>query len=239
MTFQTPEFNPPAVNLPRCIIVLTIILVGIHTILELNLLPFIREDTIVLNFAYIPYFANNYWTYISYAFLHGSWTHLFVNIVWMLAFGAAVAWRFGNTRFLLYSAVCAIAGALFHLITHIGEIIPTIGASAVISGHMAGAIRFISLTGGPLGGFRGASPTKYKVPSMSLKEAFSNPQILIFLAVWFGVNLVLGIAGSALTAGGGGIAWQAHIGGFLAGLLLFDFFDPIGKKDRFTGYGEF
>ncbi len=238
MSFQTPQPNPPAVNLPKCIVVLSSILFGIHAILEFNLLPFVHANSILLQFSFSPYHATEYWTYITYAFLHGSWTHLFVNIIWMIAFGSAIAWRFGNVRFLLYSAVCAVAGALFHLITHFGDIAPTIGASAAISGHMAGAIRFISLSGGPLSGFRGVNSEKYKFPAVSLKQAFSDPQILFFLAVWFGLNFLIGVVGSALTPIGGSIAWQAHIGGFVAGLFLFDFFDPIKKKSLFTGNEE-
>ena len=237
MSFQTPRPKQPAVNLPKSIIMLSVVMIGIHIILSFRLLPFADPNAILIQFSFIPYHATEIWTYITYAFLHGSWMHLFVNIFWMAAFGSAIAWRFGNTRFLVYSAVCAVGGAVFHLITHLGELVPTVGASAAISGHMAGAMRFIFLAGGPLGGFRGNNVSSYQIPAISLKESFSNPQILTFLAVWFGLNLLIGLVGSAFILGSS-IAWQAHIGGFLVGLLLFDFFDPIKRNPEITGYSE-
>ena len=59
--------------------------------------------------------------------------------------------------------------------------------------------------------------------------ALRNPRVLIFLALWFGLNLLFGIGGMGLVAEGQSVAWQAHIGGFVAGLLLFSAFDPIGR----------
>ena len=229
--------SQPAINLPKSIIVLSVILFGIHSVLSFELIPFLNSNEILIQFSFIPYHADEFWTYITYAFLHGSWPHLFINIFWMVAFGSAIAWRFGTARFLIYSAICAVAGAVFHLITHFGEIVPTVGASAAISGHMAGAIRFIFLSGGPLNSFRSKNISSYQVPAISLKDSFSDPQILMFLAVWFGMNLLVGLGGSAFTLGSS-IAWQAHIGGFLVGLLLFGIFDPVKSTTRLTGYEE-
>ena len=57
------------------------------------------------------------WTLLTYAFLHGSWTHVFLNTIWLLAFGPPVARRFGSTRFLIFMAVTAIASALAHWVS--------------------------------------------------------------------------------------------------------------------------
>jgi len=67
------------------------------------------------------------------------------------------------------------------------------------------------------------------VPALSLTRALRNTRVLGFLAVWFGVNLVFGIGSIAIGAEGASVAWQAHIGGFLAGLLLFSLFDPVSR----------
>jgi membrane associated rhomboid family serine protease len=59
-----------------------------------------------------------------------------------------------------------------------------------------------------------------------------NPRVIAFLAVWFGVNIIFGIGSIAIGADGASVAWQAHIGGFFAGLLLFSLFDPVPRIQR-------
>ncbi len=83
------------------------------------------------------------WTFVSYAFLHANFSHLFFNLVWLLAFGPPIARRFGALRFLIFCAATAAAGAAAHLVTHLGELAPMIGASAAVSGAMAAAMRFV------------------------------------------------------------------------------------------------
>ncbi len=101
---------------------------------------------------------------------------------------------------------------------------PWSGASAVVSGAMAAAVRFAFTAGGPLGPMgHGRSPHG---PAVSLMEAFREPRVLVFVAVWVGLNLVFGVAVSPPGAEGMEVAWQAHMGGFFAGLLLFSLFDP-------------
>jgi membrane associated rhomboid family serine protease len=65
------------------------------------------------------------------------------------------------------------------------------------------------------------------VPALSLTRSLRDPRVLGFLAVWFGVNIVFGVGSIAIGSEGASVAWQAHIGGFLAGLLLFSLFDPV------------
>ena len=167
------------------------------------------------------------WTFVTYAFIHGDITHLAMNSVWFLPFGSAVARRFGNLRVLGYFVVTAAAGALLHLVTHRGDLMPMIGASAAVSGFMAGAIRFAFQRGGPLTMFRSEEPAAYLVPAAPLSFALRDPRILVFLLAWFGLNLFFGIGSIGLPGSEQSIAWQAHIGGFVAGLLLFSLFDPV------------
>src|SRR5882724_9525513 len=68
-----------------------------------------------------------------------------------------------------------------------------------------------------------------KVPALSLGRALRNGRVLGFLAVWFGVNIIFGIGSIAIGADGASVAWQAHIGGFFAGLVLFSLFDPVPR----------
>jgi len=172
------------------------------------------------------------WTFVTYAFIHGDITHLAMNSIWFLPFGSAVARRFGNVRVAGFFVTTAAAGALAHLIAHRGELGPMIGASAAVSGFMAGAIRFAFQRGGPLTMFRREDPAAYLVPAAPLSVALRDPRILVFLLAWFGLNLLFGVGSVSLPGGEQSIAWQAHIGGFVAGLVLFSLFDPVPAQPK-------
>ena len=96
-----------------------------------------------------------------------------------------------------------------------------IGASASISGFMAAAMRFVFQRSGPLGSIGRNDPEAYRVPALPLTAVLRDPRVLAFLGVWFGLNLLFGLGSLSLDGGEQQIAWQAHIGGFLAGLLAF------------------
>jgi membrane associated rhomboid family serine protease len=239
----------PLFNIPSVIVALLALLALVHGAREW-LLSEDQDIWLVYTFAFVPArydasivlggvlpggFGAEIWTFVTYSLLHGSWTHLLVNAVWLLAFGSAVARRFGAMRFLAFFAVTAAAGAVMHLITNAGSPAPMIGASASISGAMAAAMRFAFQRGGPLGFMRGGDDESYRVPALPLSGVFRDSRVLIFLAVWFGINLLFGLLSTPMTGANEVVAWQAHIGGFLAGLLLFTWFDP---KPDFPQYGE-
>src|SRR5260370_14172227 len=120
-----------------------------------------------------------------------------------------------------FFAATGAAGALTHLVTHWGELMPMIGASAAVSGFMAGAIRFAFQRGGPLTMFRHEEPAAYLVPAAPLSFALRDPRIMVFLLAWFGLNLLFGIGSIGLPGAEQSIAWEAHIGGVVSRLLLF------------------
>lgn len=177
-----------------------------------------------------------WWTPLTYAFLHGGWLHLGMNSLWFVAFGSAVARRFGTPRFLVFCAVAAIAGAAMHYVTHMSDLQPVVGASAVVSGAMAAAVRFVFQPGAPLGetlGFaeRGEDHA-YRLPALPLREIFSNRSAIAFLGFWFLANFLFGVFPAPLGITDATIAWEAHIGGFLVGLLAFRWFDAPGPSVR-------
>ena len=90
---------------------------------------------------------------------------------------------------------------------------------------MACAARFAFVPYGPLGRPRSDHPGAYFLLSLSILEMLKNTQAASFLAIWFAVNLLFGL-GSGAIDGQASIAWEAHIGGFLAGLFLFPILDP-------------
>jgi membrane associated rhomboid family serine protease len=146
-----------------------------------------------------------------------------------LPFGTVVARRFGGWRYLLFFAITAAAGAAAHLLTNWGAILPMVGASASISGFMAAATRFAFQPGGPLDSWRHHDPESYLIPAAPLPVVLRNPRVFAFLGVWFGLNLLFGVGAAAVPGSDEAVAWQAHIGGFLAGLLLFPLFDPVPR----------
>jgi membrane associated rhomboid family serine protease len=177
-------------------------------------------------------FGADLWTFFTYAFLHADLLHIGVNIAWLLPFGAALARRFGAWRYAAFMLVVAAAGAFAHLFTHRGAMVPMIGASAAIAGAMAAALRFVFVPGGPLELWRGgANSDAYRVPAVPLLATLRDPRFLMFLVAWVGLNALFGFVSVPIGGEGQEIAWQAHIGGFVAGLLLFNAFDPVrGQK---------
>jgi len=243
--FQDPgrQDQQPAINVPSVVLALGGAMVVIHVLRSLVFSAEMDLEILFL-FAFWPLryaeglfasgdapggFAADLWSFVTYGFLHGGISHLVFNLLWMAIFGSALARRFGVTRFLLISALCAAAGALAHLATNFGSASPMIGASAAVSGHMAASLRFIFELGGPLGAFSRADPRAYRVPAVPLRETMKNRQVMVFMAIWFGLNFFFGIGSESITGGAAAVAWQAHIGGFVAGLLLFPLFDPIER----------
>ncbi len=172
-----------------------------------------------------------WWTPITYALLHASWAHVGLNCLWLVPFGAAVARRFGSLRFLMFCLATAIAGALAHFVTHIDDLQPVIGASAIVSGTMGAALRFVFQPAAPLGESLGFGDPReqhfaYRQPAMPLSAIVTNRTAMAFLVIWFIANFLFGIGAGSLGFTGATIAWQAHIGGFLLGLFGFPLFDP-------------
>jgi membrane associated rhomboid family serine protease len=155
-------------------------------------------------------------TFLTHTFLHADLTHLGLNMVWLLAFGAPVARALGATRFLILYFVCGVAGALVHLAVHPTSLIPVIGASGAISGMMAGAIRYL---------FGARQP----FAAQSRVAALSDPRLLLFIGIWVAANTFFGVTSVGPSGEDQLIAWEAHLGGFLAGLFLFPLMLPIRR----------
>ncbi|MEO8317029.1 MAG: rhomboid family intramembrane serine protease [Bradyrhizobium sp.] len=188
-----------------------------------------RYDSTLLDITFPGGSGAKVWTFVTYSLLHANLSHIGFNVLWLLPFGSALARRFGALKFFVFMAVTAAAGALAHLLTHEHAIAPMIGASASVSGTMAAAMRFAFVQGSFLSFNRGDAEAAAKVPALSLAEALRNTRVLGFLAVWFGVNIIFGVGAIAIGSEGANVAWQAHIGGFLAGLVLFSLFDPVPR----------
>ena len=112
-----------------------------------------------------------------------------------------------------------------------------VGASAAISGFMAAAIRFAFQRGGPLRLIGSHQDDAYRVPAPPLLTVLREPRALIFLAAWFGLNLLFGLGSFGIDDTEQSVAWEAHVGGFLAGLIGFAAFDPVKPAQPSDGGG--
>ena len=104
-----------------------------------------------------------------------------------------------------------------------------IGASASVSGTMAAAIRFAFVQGSFLRSAGAMPMPRRRCRRCRCRARCATRACSDFSAVWFGVNIIFGIGSIAIGADGASVAWQAHIGGFLAGLMLFSLFDPVPR----------
>jgi membrane associated rhomboid family serine protease len=174
--------------------------------------------------------GGRFWTGLSYAFLHGSWAHVLVNSLWLVAFGSPVARRCGTVRFLLLAGVTAVGGAVAHVLLHPLQPLPLVGASAAVSGMMAAAAWFMF---SPLVYGRDGRPLEaHERPRERIGALFRNRQVVTFLVVWFGLNYLSARLAGPLGMTDASIAWEAHIGGFVVGLLLFPLIDPLGARGK-------
>lgn len=229
----------PIFNAPRVVLGALAVLVLVH----LARLPLPEEwDTrLVLALAFIPARYDGYaavlpggsiagvTSFFSHALVHANAAHLLLNGAWLLAFGGAVATRVGGMRFLGFGCVCAAAGAAAFLFANWGLLAPMIGASGAVAGLMAAAFRLL-FSAVDQGGLARLRRDPRSVRLMGLAETIGDRRILAVTAIWIAINALAAIGLSAPDPGGA-IAWEAHLGGYFVGLLLYGWFEPAVKTD--------
>ncbi len=158
--------------------------------------------------AYWPEQGISYWPFLTNMFLHGGWMHLIGNMWTLWIFGDNVEDRLGRGRYLLFYVVCGLAASMTHVVFNMSSEVPAIGASGAIAGVMGAYFvmfphsRVITL-----------------VPIFFWPFFFEIPAV-IYLGFWFLTQLFSGTFAVMAPQVGGGIAWWAHIGGFVGGVLL-------------------
>ncbi|SFB37065.1 Membrane associated serine protease, rhomboid family [Rhizobium sp. NFR07] len=226
--------SPPAFNLPGILLASLALLVGLYVVQEYVLtgdqrLAFIVELAFTpIRYAY-PLADQSYewlWTPVTYSLLHGGVEHIAFNGLWLAAFGAPVVRRIGTVRYLLFWVFSAAASAFFHAAVHWGEETLLIGASGVVSALMGAACRFAFPSGGGYDRNFG-----HLHPRLSIARALSNRTVLMFTGMWLAGNVLIAVGLPLIGSDVGEIAWDAHIGGFLFGFLLFSLFDPIRYRE--------
>lgn len=230
MAFLQDPARQPLLRVPSVVVVLIVLLIGIYALMVTAFASHANE--IDVNYGLFPArYSHSFLVstganpgslldqalpFITYMFLHGSWGHVLINSVWLLAFGPAVARRFGTLLFLCFFLLCGVAGAVAHLAAYWGSMEPVIGASAAISGLMAAGFRML--------------PFGAQVTGTEPLTPLLSTQVLISTAVWCLINVFAGLTGFGAGPGVTVIAWVAHIGGFCAGLLLAGPFDWLARR---------
>ncbi|SDP61645.1 Membrane associated serine protease, rhomboid family [Phyllobacterium sp. YR620] len=224
-TGREPVFNIPG-------IILAIMgLCALVYIAEAYVLDEQQADTLLLNFAFIParfsqyggFYSPSAWlTMVTYSFMHGSFAHIALNMIWLAAFGSPLAARIGPLRTTLFWIATAVAAVLTHFAVYPDSMTPLVGASGAVSGMMGAAARF---------GFRRSdsrNSAAFVGDILPISVALRMRSVIVFLGVWFVTNIVTGLL-SVGVDNSATIAWEAHIGGFLVGFFGISLFD---KPDR-------
>ncbi|MBK8810205.1 MAG: rhomboid family intramembrane serine protease [Acidobacteria bacterium] len=162
----------------------------------------------------IPHYATPlpvYFNFLSSMFMHGDFGHIFGNMLFLWIFGDNIENRIGHIRFAIFYLICGIAAALGQIVMDSGSIIPMLGASGAISGVLGGYVLLF--------------PTN-RVRVIMFRFMMQTVPAWVALGLWIGMQVVLGYLSPS---GGGGVAYAAHIGGFVAGLALIKVF-ALGKS---------
>jgi len=154
-------------------------------------------------------------------FLHGGWLHILGNMWTLMIFGRGVEGRMGPGRFLAFYLFCGIVAGFAHVLSSAGSNVPTLGASGAIAGVLGAYFLLFP-----------RARLLVVIPIFIYPLFFELPAIF-FLLWWFAVQILSGTSALHLASAGGGVAWWAHVGGFLAGALFF----PIFLKPRRNSQG--
>jgi len=225
----------PMLNLPSAIIGFLLLSVGVF----LGRTYYLSEDaaaTFLLTFGFTPLryeflasgvafpggWAAGAWSSVTYVFLSNSPSNMIFDLLWLTAFGSAVARRFGAIRFVLFVMAAAIIGAgLFWLVSKDAQSLLT-GPSFVVAALLGAAIRFIYAGG--IGGIMSFGGDSWKRPALGIIEMWSNVQVLQLLGFIFAANTLFAVLYAS--SGLDGRALLLNGLGYLVGIALFSAFDP-------------
>jgi len=155
-----------------------------------------------------PYIPLPFWsTLITTMFLHGGWMHLGGNMLYLWIFGDNIERMVGHARYLFFYLACGIAASVAHIMFNANSSMPAVGASGAISGILGGYLLLFP---------------RNRVRVLTRGGVAAVPAA-VMLGLWILIQFVNGLGSIANTPETGGVAYMAHIGGFVAGLLLVKF----------------
>ena len=184
-----------------------------YVLIALNVLFFFVElsggDPFIAKWAFVPsrFLANpsaDFLTLLSSMFMHAGWVHRGGNMLYLWIFGDNVEDRFGHIKFTIFYLLCGLAATFAQLVFSIGSNVPNLGASGAIAGVLGAYILMF-----PQG----------KVRVLQGQQVIQVPALIV-IGLWIVLQFFSGIGSIANTADRGGVAYMAHIGGFIAGFVL-------------------
>jgi membrane associated rhomboid family serine protease len=184
-----------------------------YALIVLNVLFFLVErsggDAFVMQWAFVPsrFMANpsgDFLTLFTSMFMHAGWVHLGGNMLYLWIFGDNVEDSFGHIKFTIFYLLCGLAATFAQLAFSLGSDVPNLGASGAIAGVLGAYILLF-----PQGRVR-----------VLLGLQVAQMPALIVIGFWIVLQFFSGIGSIANAAQTGGVAYMAHIGGFLAGVVL-------------------
>jgi len=198
--------------------VMTLVIIGLNVVcffIEISQ-PAYLESRFIQNYALVPD-RLHLTALVTSMFLHGGWLHLIGNMWFLWVFGSHIENALGSARFLFMYLLCGVLSAAVQLVMNLGSPIPTLGASGAIAGVMGAflvlypRVRVLTLV------FIVFFITTFDIPAAFM------------LAYWFVIQLVSGLFAAGRFSDAGGVAWFAHVGGFLAGIFLVRLF-PVTRR---------
>ncbi|MDQ7841984.1 MAG: rhomboid family intramembrane serine protease [bacterium] len=184
-----------------------------YALVALNLLFFLVElsggEPFIVRWAFVPrrFLANpvgDVLTLFTSMFMHAGWAHFLGNMLYLWIFGDNVEDRFGHVKFMIFYLLCGIAATLAQMAFNAGSNVPNLGASGAIAGVLGAYILLF-----PRGQVR-----------VLLGRNVVPMPALVVIGFWIVLQFTSGIGSIAATADKGGVAYMAHIGGFIAGFVL-------------------
>ncbi len=184
-----------------------------YALIVLNVLFFLVElnggDAFIMQWAFIPsrFLANpigDSITLFTSMFMHAGWVHLGGNMLYLWIFGDNVEDRFGHVKFFIFYLLCGLGATFAQLMFSLGSDIPNLGASGAIAGVLGSYILMFP---------------KGRIRVLQGQRVVQAPALIV-IGFWIVLQLFSGIGSIANTADTGGVAYMAHIGGFVAGFVL-------------------
>ena len=184
-----------------------------YVLIAMNVLFFLVElvsgDTFITKWAFVPtrFLANpvsDFLTIFSSMFMHAGWVHLGGNMLYLWIFGDNVEDRFGHVKFIIFYLLCGLAATFAQMMFSLGSNVPNLGASGAIAGVLGAYI--LLFPQGKVRVLQGAQMIQVSA--------------LIVIGLWIVLQLFSSVASITSAADTGGVAYMAHVGGFIAGLVL-------------------
>ncbi len=188
-----------------------------YALVALNVLFFLVElsggDAFIMRWAFVPsrFLANpagDFLTLFTSMFMHAGWLHLGGNMLYLWIFGDNVEDRFGHMKFIIFYLLCGLTATFAQLAFSLGSNVPNLGASGAIAGVLGAYILLF-----PQG----------KIRVLQGQQVIQVPALIV-IGIWIALQVFSGVGSVANTAQTGGVAYLAHIGGFIAGFVLTFFF---------------